>query len=484
MSKSILEIRTIAELRAEGTGDELSLSGYAATYNNFSHNLGGFIEKVAPGAFNRSLKEGADVVATFNHDPNKVLGRTKSKTLSISQDERGLKWTAQLDPANTEHRNLHSSVKRGDIDQCSFAFTVDKDGQSWEDADGSDGIWLKRTLTDVDLKDVAAVTYPAYPGTNVDARSGAFVPKEILALVEVRSAKVAGEKRAAEEQSLEDQIQAVNAALQAKYPSTYADGTVVPDGWNNGKYWTVETYADSAIICNWTVSPQEYFKITYHIGDDGKALIGDELTPMEQEWVPAGERAKVRAAEYRAKAEQFKAAQPTTRAHSQEHKEGAVGDCTDMECACQNRMVDPDDAWDATDTEDDTVDDQERAARKAARCAEQRKKGDKVRTKSVGGKNLPASAFAYVGDPEKTETWKLPIHDKDHAQNALARFNQTEGIPAAEKAKVYAKVKAAAEKFGINVSEDDDKRCLAGCLVPYTEDELRQRRARLLKAML
>ena len=79
------------------------------------------------------------------------------------------------------------------------------------------------------------------------------------------------------------------------------------------------------------------------------------------------------------------------------------------------------------------------------------------KTKRVGGKDLPSSAFAYVGDSEKTETWKLPIHDAAHARNALARFNQTQGIPAGEKSKVHARIVAAAKKFGIDVASEKSK---------------------------
>jgi hypothetical protein len=75
------------------------------------------------------------------------------------------------------------------------------------------------------------------------------------------------------------------------------------------------------------------------------------------------------------------------------------------------------------------------------------------KTKRVSGKDLHSSDFAYVGDPEKTETWKLPIHDAAHVRNALARFDQTQGIPADEKAKVKAKIDRAAKKFGIEVSD-------------------------------
>jgi len=79
------------------------------------------------------------------------------------------------------------------------------------------------------------------------------------------------------------------------------------------------------------------------------------------------------------------------------------------------------------------------------------------KTKRVGGKNLPSSAFAHVGDPDQPETWKYPIHDAAHVRNALARWGQEKGIPASAKTKVYARIKAAAKRFGVDVSTDAEK---------------------------
>lgn len=87
-----------------------------------------------------------------------------------------------------------------------------------------------------------------------------------------------------------------------------------------------------------------------------------------------------------------------------------------------------------------------------------------AKTKRVAGEDLTCDAFAYVGDKDDTSTWKLPIKfstdekSKAHIRNALARFDQTKGIPADEKAKVKAKIVAAAKKHGIDVSEDDAKK--------------------------
>lgn len=90
------------------------------------------------------------------------------------------------------------------------------------------------------------------------------------------------------------------------------------------------------------------------------------------------------------------------------------------------------------------------------------RKAKAERTKRVDGEELPASAFAYVGDSEKTDTWKLPIKfsdeekTKSHIRNALARFDQTEGIPEGERAKVRARIVAAAREHGIEVSEKSE----------------------------
>jgi len=155
-------------------GDEFALVGYAAMFDNWSKNLGGFVERVAPGAFVRSLRAQADVKALFNHQPDNILGRTKSGTLVLTQDEKGLRFRVQLNRNSQQHRDLYESVQRGDIDECSFAFTVPSGGDDW--ADGSDPetgeSCAMRTLKDVDLLDVSVVTYPAYNATSVGARAG------------------------------------------------------------------------------------------------------------------------------------------------------------------------------------------------------------------------------------------------------------------------------------------------------------------------
>src|SRR5690348_17208033 len=130
-----IEHRSVASsLRAESQGDEMSLVGYAALFNSESKDLGGFRERIAPGAFTRTLKEGGDVKALVNHDPNQVLGRTKNGTLKLEQDDRGLKFRVKLNPQSQAHRDLHASIARGDLDECSFAFTCPDGGDQITEA--------------------------------------------------------------------------------------------------------------------------------------------------------------------------------------------------------------------------------------------------------------------------------------------------------------------------------------------------------------
>lgn len=140
------------------------LQGYAAVFNQLSEDLGGFREQIAPGAFKNTLAND-DIRALFNHDPNMVLGRNKAGTLRAREDQNGVAF--EVDVPDTQcGRDLLVSVKRGDISQCSFAFTTNSD--TWNN--GADGT-VTRTLNDVTCMDLSPVTYPAYPQTSVKARS-------------------------------------------------------------------------------------------------------------------------------------------------------------------------------------------------------------------------------------------------------------------------------------------------------------------------
>lgn len=158
-------------------GESGKIVGYASVFNSLSLDLGGFQERVAPGAFDRALSQGQDVRALWNHDANYVLGRTKSGTLTISKDERGL--SIEIDPPDVGWVNdLRKSIERKDVDQMSFQFRTVKD--SWDEVDGK----IIRTLIDVDLFDVSPVTFPAYEDTELQLRSMDTAPAEIRAKLE------------------------------------------------------------------------------------------------------------------------------------------------------------------------------------------------------------------------------------------------------------------------------------------------------------
>jgi hypothetical protein len=163
-----IERRTLdIELRVERREDgPAKIVGHAAVFNSLSEDLGGFREQIAPGAFADAVKTD-DVRALWNHNPDYVLGRNRAKTLTLSEDSRGLK--IEVDPPDTQFaRDLMVSIERGDVSQMSFAFSVRANGQNWgKDDDGQ----VVRTLTNVRLFDVSPVTYPAYQQTDVAVRS-------------------------------------------------------------------------------------------------------------------------------------------------------------------------------------------------------------------------------------------------------------------------------------------------------------------------
>jgi len=139
--------------------------GHAAVFDSWSQDLGGFKEIVRAGAFTKTLQE-ADVRATFNHDPNYVLGRNKAETLTLGEDKEGL--AVDIDPPDTTWaKDLRVSMGRGDINQMSFAFRTIKDNWWTEDEES------KRELLELSLDngDVSIVTYPAYEKTRVSART-------------------------------------------------------------------------------------------------------------------------------------------------------------------------------------------------------------------------------------------------------------------------------------------------------------------------
>lgn len=151
-----LEQRAFCEVRTAGR----LIEGYAATFTGEAA-IGGFVERIAPGAFTVALA--GDVLALLDHDPGKVLGRTRSGTLRLTEDSRGLAFSLDL-PDTQAGRDVIQLAERGDLGGMSFGFTVPKGGDSWQ---GN-----TRTLRAIDLKEISVVSsWPAYDGTEIALRA-------------------------------------------------------------------------------------------------------------------------------------------------------------------------------------------------------------------------------------------------------------------------------------------------------------------------
>ena len=150
------------ELRIIEAPGGRQISWFPALFHSLSDDLGGFRETIKPSAFNRTLGNGSDVRALFNHNPDFVLGRNTNATLELQVTRKGLR--ANVSPPDTQWANdLMVSVERGDITGGSFGFRVVK--QEWDWNPDEDGL-ARREIQEAQLFDVSIVTYPAYPETN------------------------------------------------------------------------------------------------------------------------------------------------------------------------------------------------------------------------------------------------------------------------------------------------------------------------------
>lgn len=166
ISKSNEQRKQIAytnlELRAlDDSEDGWTVSGYAAVFDSPSEPLP-WTEFVRRGAFKKTINDGADVRLLIDHT-GVPLARTKSGTLTLREDDKGLFMEARLDPNNPDAVKMRSALMRGDVTQMSFAFETIKDG--WN------GDRSVRELKEVRLHDVSLVTYPAYEETSAEIRN-------------------------------------------------------------------------------------------------------------------------------------------------------------------------------------------------------------------------------------------------------------------------------------------------------------------------
>lgn len=197
------------EYREAGNGLGV-LSGYASVFNKLSQNLGGFVERVDPGAFNKSLADHVPVLARYNHDDNHLLGTTEGGTLRLEVDGTGLRYEVDL-PDTSSARDVRELARRGDLRYSSFAFRTISD--DWDVT--PEGFPL-RTLLGLHLIDVAPVNNPAYRDTTTGLRSLAerldmdvdklrdAAPDELRQLIREPKDSRAGQARAKDEPGQRD----------------------------------------------------------------------------------------------------------------------------------------------------------------------------------------------------------------------------------------------------------------------------------------
>lgn len=199
---------------ADDATARLRFRGRAIVYDSLSEDMGGWRERIMPGAATRTLAANPDVRFLINHDPNLLLARTAAGTATLVEDDAGV--VVEADMADVSYaRDLAVSLERGDINQMSFGF--------WVTADGWAGNVHEVFGIDLDGGDVSVVTYPAFAATSAELRSAAARqlgqtppqpdPEQVQrALAELRAGKVLS---AANRKLVEDARDALNALLDA-----------------------------------------------------------------------------------------------------------------------------------------------------------------------------------------------------------------------------------------------------------------------------
>ena len=214
------------EVRDEGDDGTVTFSGYASVFNHdyeVYDAYGRFVERLAPGAFTRTLSEQPDVVLNLNHGMGGTglpMARTKSGTLRLIEDRVGLRVEAMLDVNDPDVMAILPKMRRGDLDEMSFAFRVPEAGSTW--APGPDGEpFGDRTITEVNLArgDVSIVSFGANPAT-VAALRAALADEDVRAqlLAELDERVLTAVASPADEPELPDDADPVAAEIAADEP--------------------------------------------------------------------------------------------------------------------------------------------------------------------------------------------------------------------------------------------------------------------------
>jgi HK97 family phage prohead protease len=218
------ELRYIENSEIRAAEDSRDVDGYAIVFNTLSRNLGGFYERIEPGATDGVI-EASDIMALLNHDNSRgILARSRFGvcSLTLSADEKGLKYSFSA-PKTALGDECLEMLRRGDITQSSFAFTVAED--SW--AKQEDGTYI-RTIKKFDrLYDVSPVYEPAYFGTDVKCRSFEdFKAEEERKEQEAKAEqeRLEQEQREAEEKEKEEKLAEYYQNMRAEYEEALKKG--------------------------------------------------------------------------------------------------------------------------------------------------------------------------------------------------------------------------------------------------------------------
>ncbi len=160
-----LETRSLSQFeemqaRAETDDEVIRISGYGAVTGKW-YDVFNFKERVAPGAFTKTLQENPDIRGMFNHSPDFLLGRTKSGTMDVEEDKRGLRYEIRADALDPQVQSVSRKIARGDVDGSSMAFFVPRDKEDWDENKTP----MRRTLLELELIETGPVVMPASPST-------------------------------------------------------------------------------------------------------------------------------------------------------------------------------------------------------------------------------------------------------------------------------------------------------------------------------
>ena len=274
------------ELQSNAAGQPV-IAGYGAVFNSNSFDMG-FIERVDPGAFTKTLAE-ADVRALGNHQPDWLLGRAKNGTLRLFVDSIGLGYEIDVNQTDPDGQRAIEKVRRGDMDGSSFSFQTIRDSWDWAQTPAV------RTLLEVALVDVGPCTFNAYPRATAEASMRTAlepVAKRIGREVDVLvTAMHAGEIRSlinGKEPNVETRAQTVSVA----WGPEDGIGDLMGDCEDaiNGAGWQYCVYdvaltLDKIVVYDYIDG--QYWVAPITIGDDGEPVVSppDAWTAVESGWV-------------------------------------------------------------------------------------------------------------------------------------------------------------------------------------------------------